>query len=114
MLPHVTDALAGNPTEKLILELSVQKLPHRATISFVQLYGRVVDQNRKRRFCLAQVAQKRTAFLEKLRHVVQVDHRHDKLRLKQRHVARAFVLRHELIERLGVERVERSFFGGFV
>src|SRR4029450_12698776 len=113
-VPHVSDALTRNPTEKLILELAVEQSPRGLSVALVELRCAVVDEYGEGRFRLANEAQKRTAFLQQLVHMVDVDDRHDELRLEQRHGARAFVSGANLFDRFCVEWIQRPLGFGFV
>src|SRR6266446_3003667 len=109
-LPNVANAFAGNPSDKLVLEFTVQKVPHRLTVGIRHLRRTIVDEDGERTLRIPQITQKGTAFFQILRQVVDVDHEHDKLGTKNRNIASALILLHKLIDRLGVERIERTVY----
>ncbi len=114
VLPNETDALARDPTKKLIFQFACQKFPGRLSLRFGHLGCSIVDQDGKWYFRLTKVPKKGTSFFEILGKVVDIDHRHSEFRLKNRNFACAFVLCDKLLYRLGIKRIERTFRRRFV
>ena len=81
------------------MQLAVQKVPGGLSVSLRKIRRAVVDQNRKRRLGLSQIASKRAAFLQQLGHVVDVDNRHHQFRIEDWHVFLAGVHFDEFIDR---------------
>src|ERR1044072_3878627 len=74
----------------------------------VQCRAAVIYKYRERNFGLADVTKKWTTFFEVLRHVIDVNDRHHELRLKERNIARPFILRDKLFKRFSMEGKGRS------
>src|SRR5205085_3392734 len=109
--PDVADTLARNPADELTAQLARQQLPGGLSFLFVEARRAVVDEYGEGRVGLAQEAKEGATFLQVLRQFVDVDDGYDERRREDGNVARAFVLRDEGVERLGVEGVERALIG---